>query len=391
VARTRSRTHTRIAPQRVIDELRVAMPWVVARIASAIQAEVPALAGPLRGERRRLIEEAVRAGIRELADRAAGKARPDAGADELFRRLGHAEAFDGATLDAMRAACGIAIRDVWGELHRIALAEGLPTWILGQLGDALFDQAAHLLDEIEAGHRSGVEEAAADVRQARVELARRLLVTGAVAPDDRLVERADWALPERVVVLAARADGVDPDSELGDALMLVEPTRVLALCDAQSQDDAIKLLSGVAETVAISLPVPIDEVPAAAHMVERALGLIESGVIPRADVVDCADHEVLLWLHAEPTLTDRLASRLLAPLEQMTPHRRRVLAQTLMLWLERRASATVIAERLGVHPQTVRHRMRALQALFGEQLHDPETAFALLLALKATVRLPDRR
>ena len=384
MARTRRTAHTRIAPQRVVDELRAAMPWVVARIASAIQAEVPALAGPLRGGRRRLIEDAVRAGLKELADRAAGKARPDADADELFRRLGHAEALDGATLDAVRAACGIAIRDVWDELHRIALAEGLPTWVLGRLGDALFEQAAHLLDEVEAGHRAGDVGSRDDVRRAGEGLARSLLRGEQVDPADPMVRRAGWQVPERLLVLAVRSADLDPAIDVADALVVADSDRVIVLCDERIGHAVAERLAASA-TVAVSLAVWVSQAGCAASMAERALDLVDAGQIPASGVVDCADHEMVLWLHAEPVLRDRLAARLLSPLDSVTPHRRRVLATTLLVRLERRASAPVIAARLGVHPQTVRQRLRVLDGLFGEQLDDPDTAFAVLMALKATV------
>jgi DNA-binding PucR family transcriptional regulator len=45
---------------------------------------------------------------------------------------------------------------------------------------------------------------------------------------------------------------------------------------------------------------------------------------------------------------------------------------------------TRVAERLLVHPQTVRYRMGQLRDLFGEHLDDPDARFELALALRAT-------
>jgi len=42
----------------------------------------------------------------------------------------------------------------------------------------------------------------------------------------------------------------------------------------------------------------------------------------------------------------------------------------------------VVAAELGVHPQTVRYRLRQLRELFGTRLEDPEARFELSLALR---------
>ncbi|CAA9508190.1 MAG: Transcriptional regulator, CdaR-family [uncultured Solirubrobacteraceae bacterium] len=44
-----------------------------------------------------------------------------------------------------------------------------------------------------------------------------------------------------------------------------------------------------------------------------------------------------------------------------------------------------VGEALGVHPQTVRYRVRQLKELFGEALDDPEARFELALALRSRV------
>ena len=41
-----------------------------------------------------------------------------------------------------------------------------------------------------------------------------------------------------------------------------------------------------------------------------------------------------------------------------------------------------MAQRIHVHPQTVRYRLRQIQELFGDQLRDPDRRFELQLALR---------
>ncbi|MFL6152631.1 MAG: helix-turn-helix domain-containing protein [Ornithinibacter sp.] len=42
-----------------------------------------------------------------------------------------------------------------------------------------------------------------------------------------------------------------------------------------------------------------------------------------------------------------------------------------------------VAERLHVHPQTVRYRVAQLRELFGDSLDDPDARFELALALRS--------
>lgn len=391
MARTRRTAHTRIAPEGVIADLRARLPRLVARIATSIQLEVDAYSGPALGGRRKLVEAAVRGGLCELLGRMAGRARPSAETDELFQRLGRGEAHDGQTLEAMRCAHDVATREVWDELHRVALSHGLPTSALGRLGDALFEQVGHLRDEAERGYQAALAELNTDLRLSRERLTRQLLDGADESVLENAAASARWLLPEQIIVVCAQRDDDAPlvDAELFAAAVLVAGCSpyALLLCDERARDELIEQARAVlgAESLTVSFPAAPDQVHMAARLAIRAHELTEQRVIPRSDLIDCAEHEELLWLHAEPILRERLASRLLAPLASERPHRRRVLAQTLLIRLEHRASAPTIASILGVHPQTVRHRLRQLDSMFADRLNDPELAFPMLLALKATL------
>lgn len=57
-----------------------------------------------------------------------------------------------------------------------------------------------------------------------------------------------------------------------------------------------------------------------------------------------------------------------------------------------RGTAARTGELLDVQPQTVRHRMRSLETIFGEQLVDPESRFpteAVLRAMQSRARSSD--
>jgi DNA-binding PucR family transcriptional regulator len=107
------------------------------------------------------------------------------------------------------------------------------------------------------------------------------------------------------------------------------------------------------------------------------------GALSPGTVVRCEDHLSTLMLLADEPLVELFAERRLAPLRSLTAKQQVRLSETLLAWLETRGGAPEVASRLQVHPQTVRYRLRQLEALFGEQLHDPDARFELESALRA--------
>ena len=87
-------------------------------------------------------------------------------------------------------------------------------------------------------------------------------------------------------------------------------------------------------------------------------------------------------LRAAAEVVDALGERVLGPLAGESEGSRRRLEQTLLAWLAHHGSQRAVAEQLGVHPQTVRYRMKRLRLLFGEDLEDPERRFELQMALR---------
>jgi DNA-binding PucR family transcriptional regulator len=121
----------------------------------------------------------------------------------------------------------------------------------------------------------------------------------------------------------------------------------------------------------------------------RAVDLSRAGVVDHGEVTFCEDMLVELWLLADEPLIDQLAQRRLGALLALSTLQRQRLTETFGAWLETNRTAPEMAERLNVHPQTVRYRMRALERTLGGQLSDPEARFAIELLLRAA-RLRER-
>jgi DNA-binding PucR family transcriptional regulator len=134
---------------------------------------------------------------------------------------------------------------------------------------------------------------------------------------------------------------------------------------------------------AIGPTVPVTEAARSLRCATRALGLMGRGILPRQGVVRCADHLSTLLLYGDEAMLGHLRARALAPLDAVSEGQRSRLAETLLAWLLGGSNVPEVAARLHIHPQTVRYRLRQLEKLFGDALHDPDARLDLILALRA--------
>ena len=315
--------------------------------------------------------------------------------DELFRRLGQGEAFAGRSLDSLRTAYQIAARRAWKSLHAFALAQGLPSSTLGELGDALFDFINVLSDQSAAGFRDAQTQLSDAAYQWRERLLQ--LILSAPASSEReireLAASGSWPVPTQVVMIAIAPTAgktlpsprrlhprtlADLKGEVG---VVLHPAPWTAGARAEIES----IFAG--HTVSIGSPVRLADAVASLRWARRGLQLMQLGVLERQPVLDCGAHLATLWLHSEPLLAERLCRRALGPLYAEPPHSRRILAETLLAWMETRGSAPMLARHLGKHAQTIRYRLKRVHDLFGDALEDDERCFEMHLALRATMPL----
>ncbi|WP_194846655.1 helix-turn-helix domain-containing protein [Mumia zhuanghuii] len=332
-----------------------------------------------------MIALAVQSAVDHYLDLLEGRPVSGHRVDELFRRMGRAEAMDGRGIDAVRAACQIASRDAWRELRSAACGDELSDDLLGPLGDTLFDYLQHLVDQVHHGYVTARQKRApARVRHQLMQA----MLTGRPAEDvRRLADLAEWELPTKCVALVADFPEQEKcPSEVPRHLLLdIFDGHVVAVVAATRVDEgraALKRMP-ITSSIAVSWAVPVADVRHAYRWTRRALSLVRGGWIERTDVIDCADYRGALWLHADPALRRELCDELLAPLLAKTRHQRATLAQTLLLWLRGHEPAAVIAEQMDVHEQTVRRRLRHLKSAFAPVLDEPEQKTALLMVLES--------
>jgi hypothetical protein len=311
--------------------------------------------------------------------------------DAVHRKLGYGEFQQGRSLDALQAAYRLGARVAWRRLADTGLRMEVPAPLLFSLGEAVIAY----VDQLAALSVEGYAEAQAHAAGARERRRRQLMEMllsepppSALAIAD-LAKTARWTVPDRLVAVALEPRGDDREltlPDLGPTVLVdlegAEPCLLVPETQLDRTEGALRaVLHG--SRAAIGLPVPVQDARRSLRWARRALGFIRRGALSTATVVRCADHLSTLMLLADEPLVELFAERRLAPLRQLTAKQQARLSETLLAWLETRGGAPEVASRLQVHPQTVRYRLRQLEALFGEQLHDPDSRFELESALRA--------
>ncbi len=134
--------------------------------------------------------------------------------------------------------------------------------------------------------------------------------------------------------------------------------------------------------MAIGPTVPWHAAAASLKRAAAAYRLASAGGVGDAPLVVAEDHLATLLLTSDRGLAADLAASRLAPLASLADGPRARLTETLRAWLDRPGQVQAVAAELGVHPQTVRYRLRQLRELFGTRLEDPDARFELSLALR---------
>ncbi|MCP2256461.1 PucR C-terminal helix-turn-helix domain-containing protein [Streptoalloteichus tenebrarius] len=377
-------------PSTLAALLRPQMGRVAGEILREIRRSVPEYALPLEGVFGRVFVNGVEQALLQFLDRVADPSDP--GRDtrlELFRKLGRCEVNAGRGMDTLQTAYRVGARVAWRRMAEFGQRVRLPLPTMCVLAEALFAY----IDELSSLSVEGY--AAAQARAAgALELRRKRLLETILAgqPPSRaeladLAVSARWPLPERVVAVALGRDA--------DPLLPTAPVLDEVLADLEGPEPCL-LLPGSVPLAALRLElggcraaagpeVPLAEARESLRLARQALALVRRGHLPDVSLTLCSEHLPTLLLRQDEFLTRQMADRVLAPLADLTPKQRRRLADTLVVWLGVRGGAPEVAARLKVHPQTVRHRMRQLEKLFGDRLSDPDRRFELELALRANV------
>jgi DNA-binding CsgD family transcriptional regulator len=364
----------------------------------ALRDKIPEYARPMDGPygqiMRRGVEQALTSFVDLVADPAASSL---AHRDEVARMLGQHEAKEGRSLDSLQSAYRIGAHIAWQRAMAVGRTANLSSAVMSMLADALFGYMNELAELSFQGYREARAATAEEQQVVRRRLLQLILSRDQPIPHRALAsiaEDANWPLPELATAVAVQASpGVEPGP-------LTAETDVLASLDEGQPHMLIPGEMGVGREAAlvarlgtrraaIGLTMPLTDTADSLRWARQALALAESGAIDAGQIVHCEDHLLTLWLMSDSALAEQVSRRQLGALEGLTPRQRERLTETFGAWLETRGTAAEIADRLQVHPQTVRYRIRQLERTLGDEFGDPDTRFAMEMVLRA-MRIRDR-
>ena len=394
-------------------------------IIAQLREKIPEFARPIDGPYGQIMRTGVEQTLTSFVDLVADPTAPPSGRDEVALMLGKHEAEEGRSLDSLQAAYRIGAQAAWQRVMEVGHRAQLSSTVMSALADAVFRYMNDLATVSYAGYRE-VRARTAEAQQA----ARRRLLQLILDRDDPvplraladLAEVACWPLPDRVIAVAIAPARPDARSEVWpDAASLngqpdtrpgnrsgARDTAPSALTLGEQMTDSNEVLANLDEPqphllvpadagahrwaaleaqlgrrrAAIGLPVPLADAADSLRWARQALALAENGTIDAGPLVFCEDHLVTLWLLSDAALADQVSRRHFGALDALPPRQQERLTETFGAWLETRGTAAEIADRLQVHPQTVRYRIRQLERTLGDQFGDPNARFAMEMVLR---------
>lgn len=345
---------------------------------------------PLGPEESQILRHTVTVALHGFLDRVehgTGTEHVDALATE-FRAFGEYQARHGRGLECLHTGMRTATALTW---RHLAVTDPVPEKVLGPLGEAIFAFQEEISAAAAHGHSSAREAGLDVLRRRRVRLLEALLDTASPAERSRslpaLARAAQWRLPEHVTValLHRQEDRGATPMPAPDVLVDLERAEPCALIpDPEGPGRPRALERSLRGFHAVLGPtVPWAEASESLARARDLAELVRRGTVEAARVVRWEDHLPTLLLTHDTTLVTAMARSHLAPLGRLREQQRERMAETLLAWLETGRNANEAAERLHVHPQTVRYRVRRLTELFGSCLRDPVRRFELELVLRA--------
>ncbi|MFD4276851.1 helix-turn-helix domain-containing protein [Streptomyces cyaneofuscatus] len=361
--------------QKILTEIRQDYPYL--QLVEDESGEPMALVG---------IRRAIEGFVRHLASGAADPRVPP----EVFQEFGRGEGLHGRSLDSLQAVYRLGVRLTWRRFAEIGQQVDIAAPAMYELAESGFEYLDGLVEQSVLGYA----EAAARRASERLRLQRQLIDLLLMEPRGdsarTLAERAarvGWELPETIavgVLMRPAREAVAPAVGQGILLEMESEQPRIVIPDPETAGRADTLRRATAGwSGAIGPSVPLAAAATSLRWAETAVQLIKKNLLPQGEVLHCTERTEELVLLPSRELIDAAARRCLAPLDGLGQTAAKRLAETLLAWIETPGGAPEVAQRLGIHPQTARYRLRQIRELWGDAIDDPDQRFEMLLVLRS--------
>jgi hypothetical protein len=345
---------------------------------------VPAYARPIEGPFGLGVKAGVHQALRHfVAEIEAGGRVPRA---EVYLALGRGELHAGRSLDALMSAYRVGARVAWRRFAAAGVEAGLQPDVLYALAESIFAYIDELSSESAEGFALEQSATAGEAELRRRRLVRLLLREPRASPQavQAAALEANWPLPRALAAIAIGGEGREAVTHrmlpeviaetIGDVVCALVPDPDAPGRRSELEQAIGEVRAGLGSTVGwVEAPLSFARARAALELADaiRAPGLTAA-----------AERAGELLLRHDPRLAGELCADRLAPLAELPEGSRARLLETLEVWLAEQGRLTVLAGRLGIHPQTARYRVARLRELFGDALDDPDARFDLELAVR---------
>lgn len=381
-------------PREFAAIMRPELPSLLNEMAAEIVAAIPEYAQLFNGSGAKAIRVGIAQNVATFVDQIAAPSSTTTLRDELCRQFGRFEAYEGRTLDmlqdAYRICCQVALR----RARTVGKRYNLSASFMLSFADALFGYMGDLAELSRQGYLQALGELGEEPENRSRRLLRRIVAESSIARGalTELAQHASWPLPNEVTLVALDPDGPPERAALDKDLLLdlADPLPYLLIPGPLDEDRVTSLARALGDRrAAVGLTTPLEQAAHSLRWARLLFELVRSDIVPDRPVPLGTDHLLTLWLLGDRALAEQFSSKYLAPLAGHTPTQRARLVETLRTWLATRGTASQVAEILGVHPQTVRYRLRVLDRIFGELLSDPDNRFATEVALRTNQLAPE--
>jgi PucR C-terminal helix-turn-helix domain len=393
-----SREPWRSLPTEIADVIEPELEATTDEILATIAREVPDYARPLEGSFGRGVRTGVTEALRQFVELIRSPSAGRGPGREVYVALGSGELQQGRTLDALQSAYRVGARVAWRRLAAAATRAGVEPDVLSLLAESIFAYIETLSADSVEGYAEARARIEGERRRRRHDLV-AVLVREPPADEADLraaAEAVAWRMPRTAAALAC-------DEEQLDRLATRLPADALAAgldgvgCaivpdpDGPGRPRQIEQAIGSAGRGAHAVLGPTGaagSLAASWSLARATLRAVEAGAIETPGLVRADDVLTKLLLFENTGLTERIATRWLAPLVALTPKARRRMEETALAYMQQRGNAAAMARALGVHPQTARYRLGGLRELLGDAIDDPDARFEIELALRARIQAP---
>ena len=380
----------------IVAAARTSLPDLVERVVHRIRTEIPCYAAedvvaPAD------LRASVRANVDYILDSLTGAARANVTAPDA---TGRTRAAQGVPLAEMLTAYRVGVAELWSAL--VTAARGLPDVPADdviELAGAVFAAQNTYSDAALAAYRDEARELLRMQERERAALV-EVILTGAAAKGTlwEVANALRLPLDGAFLVIAAETEpGHDPIPRAESALAVIDVRSVwrldaevslgvLSLPDRSRNGAVLTVLDKHATRRIGASPVfgELHQAGWALQLARLALGSNSGG----SGVAQFRDSPIDILVAAAPHAALETARAVLGGLLELPEDELDLLLGTFEAWVRASGSATVAGAELYCHPNTVRYRLRRIEAGTGRVLANPGDVAELVTAVRAWRELP---